>query len=172
MAKSKPKKIRLKRAKEDKALKSQLKRDIAHFLIDMHFCISTNPEVELTKLLQEGHKGYNNMRNKDLIGNLEDAYEILNRLPKQRIKFYAELQDPEQTRYGGHAYRSTASEWSNNNQEEIHEQFKSRAEGLVGQVLDAIIGLEREELAERPSASKANKRGLSHIDPTELERDF
>jgi hypothetical protein len=108
--KNRSRKQQLKNAKELKARKKALHKDIANFMVDIHLMQIPQPVHALGKFLGTGWKGYHKMKGRNLIQELEREAKSLRSVTTKMF------------------YRTDRSEWTYGQDSEENEALaKDRA---------------------------------------------
>jgi hypothetical protein len=143
----------LKRLKKDRAMKKQLRIDIANFLLDMQIGLTQDPLGSWIDQMKTGIKGFYRAGNKELVESFEKYHEILND-PKKMYRFYTQSES-KFSRYGD----TVGLDEEENRQE--NEDMRLRANALMDRMVDQLLGLEVEDERKAASnkASSKNKRG-------------
>jgi hypothetical protein len=123
----------LKKAKKDKVLRSQLRKEMAAFLANLRRCTTKNPIDEWNDLLLSGLKGYSQLRNKELITRFEYSYSLLHDQAKP-ITFYAE-KDSVWNCYGTRGF--TAEEGAR-----LRAEFMLEADVFMSRIMEEIFRFE------------------------------
>lgn len=85
---NKKRKLALKKARDLRVRKKELRKDIANFLFGVQTAIIKNPLEQWNDMLKNGFKGFNRMNSRELIKAFEKQHMLL--LDKKKpIQFYA-----------------------------------------------------------------------------------
>ena len=115
----------VKKAKEENSIKDRLRADIAQFLADYKESTTSNMSVVFRRMLEEGFRGYNKYRNKELIKEFDDLFIKLND-PKEVITFYEQF-------YGS---------WNEDKQTKRREAYIQVSNELMDRLMEEIFKLE------------------------------
>lgn len=122
----------LKRRRQVILQKKNLRKDMAKFLVDFWILNTPDPLKTLTEYMHEGHRGYDKLRGRELIGCFEHLVTQL-RDPKRGIGFW-------KANYSG--YRDAVRDDEN---AKLREKFIMESDSLMSRLMEITFDLDFEE---------------------------
>lgn len=162
-------KIRLKKKfKRAKNLKLDLRNDIVQYLVDLRYCTTPEPDKLLLELLHSGHKGFHEMRSKELISTFEWHYNNVRLINSSNFHAHVLSPDDFDRVYRGSRYGrwepGTNHLQLHSARKETQDEFILRGDSLVSRILEAIIGLEAED-----KRKEQERKPVPPFSPSEID---
>ena len=126
----------LAKAKEERALKEQFRKELASFLID--FQLDTTKDIYQAYIINlcNGNRGYHKTRNKELIKEFEKIYADLNDRTQQ-VDFYSS--DDREYMRNKNSYGTNRAQVFNEDQDTLRSLWIEKAEHIMSQLFESIV---------------------------------
>lgn len=124
------KKLAMKKKRQAKLIRKELKSDLASFICQYHFKTTARPEEVLSSILWYGFKGYEGMRSKDLKTKFDGVYK--------------QLRSGEVPTFQYDANNCKISRFKNDEQAEVLAIFMEKSELLMTRLIELAFDLDFE----------------------------